>query len=115
MNPMQPQSPPSSPPNEPVDWNRVLTDQQLLGSFSRAIDALSESVRDRTEEHGKAAARTVKYAFWFAVFVLAAVIVPTTILTWAGKLQPDAATFVLGTIIGASFTFVVQFFSGEPD
>lgn len=31
---------------------------------------------------------------------------PVTALTWAGKIPPDAATFVSSALMGVSFTFV---------
>ena len=48
---------------------------------------------------------------WTIVFILV-IVGPITWLAWADKMSSDALAFLFGTIIGAAFTFLRNFFPG---
>lgn len=61
------------------------------------------------EFQAAATARAAQGVLWVTGIVAVVVMALAAFLTWDGKLSPDAATFLLGAIVGASFTFLRDF------
>jgi len=52
---------------------------------------------------------TTKSALWWAAGLISLIVVPVSVLTGLGTLDGQAATFLFGAILGATFTFLRTF------
>jgi len=89
--------------------------ESLLASpdIQRAIAEIPQLMRAHSEAKLAAIRWTTRSALIWAAFLIFGIIVPVTVLAWFGKLSSDAAAFLFGAIIGATFTFVRSFLASR--
>lgn len=94
---------PPGPP-QPIDLNPLLADpefrKQVIGALERVLAHLEGTTRRRHETQ----VATLNRLVLAIVFVGLLIVVPVTVLVWAGKMPPESGQFVFAGLMGASFT-----------
>ena len=74
------------------------------------IDAKTTLTKAQLEAQTGTTRGTTKWILLWGVALALIIIIPVAFLSWFGKISSDAATFLFGTIVGAAFTFIRNFF-----
>ena len=104
-------------PIAPTTIDRLLLSPDVQKAIAQVPDLIKANIESKNAllkaqldgQTGTTRGATKWILLWTAILALI-IIIPVSVLTWNGKLSPDATTFLLGTIVGAVFTFLRNFF-----
>ena len=104
--------------NEESDaLDKLLASPDVQKAISRIPDIIEKNIdsnielkKTQLEIQTTAARGATKWILIWTVILALAVVTAVSILAWHRILSSDAVTFLLGTIVGAAFTFLRNFF-----
>ncbi len=100
---------PVSPSEKPAE----MTPFEILISSPEVRKAIAETT-EIIREYIRIKARWITAPTIILILTLIFIVVgAVTFLAYSGKLSSDAVSFLLGTVVGASFTFIQKFFPGR--
>lgn len=107
-------------PTEPTAIDKLLLSPDVQKAISQVPDLIKANIESKNallkaqlEAQTSTARGATKWILLWTGFLALIIIVPVSFLAWHGKLSSDAVTFLLGTIVGAAFTFLRGFFPGK--
>ena len=103
--------------SQPSTLDTLLSSPDIQKAISQIPDLIKTNIEARNAlakaqleaQTGNTRGATKGILIWTIVLALI-IVVPVAWLSWYGKISSDAATFLFGTIVGAAFTFLRNFF-----
>jgi len=102
---------------QPSTWDKLLSSPdiqkaiaQIPDLFKANLDAKNEVLKAQLESQTGTTKGMTKWILVWSIVLAILIIGPVTALSWSGKISSDAATFLFGTLVGAAFTFLRNFF-----
>ena len=110
-------------PMKPSSWDKLLESPEVTRSVSEIpkllvdlIKANIEAKRSLNESQLGTRASSIKertkWTLAWTAAVILIIVAPVTWMSITGTIYSDAVSFLFGTIIGAAFTFLRNFFPG---
>ena len=108
---------PIEPSEEPTTMDRLLASPDIQRAISQIPDLIKTNIEAKNilikaqidARAGVTRGTTKGILFWSATLALI-IVVPVSVLSWYGKISSDAGIFLFGTLVGAAFTFLRNFF-----
>lgn len=83
---------------------------QIPDLIKTNIQAKNDLLKAQLESQTGTTRGATKWILGWSAAVALVIVLSISFLSWYGKISSDATTFVFGTIVGAAFTFLRNFF-----